>query len=93
MTPAQKHLHGWLCLNSGDSFDQLWTDIAKLRAAAPAMYVHLPASADLLRDELSALAAEGLARSAIQWEPDGKETQLWFFKSEKPKPEGRTLFT
>ena len=85
MTPAQKHLHGWLCLNSGDSLDQLWDAIAKLRTAAPAMYEHLPASRVELESGLLALESQGLA--AMQ--NDGG----WKYKQEKPKPEGRTLFS
>jgi hypothetical protein len=84
MTPAQKHLHGWLCLNSGDSLDQLWEDIEKLRKASPPMYEHLPNSRVELETGLLALESQGLA--AMQ--NDGG----WKYKQEKPKPAAAMLF-
>jgi hypothetical protein len=84
MTPAQKHLHGWLCLNSDRTIHDLWGDLIILHRTLPEAYKHLPPSKTLLGAGLLELESLGLAAM----HPDGR----WKFKAEKAKPTERTLF-
>ena len=83
MTDPQRSLHGWLCINSGEAIDQLWTDLEILHRTLPDAYKHLPQSKADLERLLLELEAEGLA--AMQ--NDGG----WKYKAERKRAE-RSLF-